>query len=134
MITVDYKDRTPIYMQIIKNVEKLIALGVLKKDEKLPSVRNLATELSINPNTIQKAYSQLEAKGSIYIVKGVGNFVSQSNKEAKDNYLDKAYEEIEKKLLDAINYGLDEKTYNKWEKKLRSVFENDYSKKCDKKI
>lgn len=76
MITIDYKDRTPIYEQLIKNIENLIAMGAFAKDDKLPSVRNLAIELSINPNTIQKAYTKLEEKGLIYTVTGVGKFIS----------------------------------------------------------
>ena len=65
MFSIDYRSRTPIYRQIIDNVENLAARGVLQPDGQLPSVRSLAVELSINPNTIAKAYSELEAKGII---------------------------------------------------------------------
>lgn len=76
MIWIDYKDATPIYEQIVSRFKNLIARGALKPDEKMPSVRTLAMELSINPNTIQKAYAQLEQQGFIYTVKGRGNFVA----------------------------------------------------------
>ena len=75
MIVIDYKDKRPLYEQIYAKFRNLIILNVLEKDVQLPSVRNLAMELSINPNTIQKAYALLEQNGFIYSVKGVGNFV-----------------------------------------------------------
>ncbi len=76
MILIDYKDTRPIYEQIVERYKTLILKGALQSDEQLPSVRNLAMELSINPNTIQKAYAELERQGFIYTVKGRGNFVS----------------------------------------------------------
>ena len=65
MILIDYKSRTPIYEQIIENVKTLIVSGVLERDQQLPSVRQLAQELAINPNTIQRAYQELEREGII---------------------------------------------------------------------
>lgn len=76
MIFIDYRDTRPIYEQVTERFKTLILRGVLCPDEKLPSVRNLAVDLSINPNTIQRAYSELERQGYIYTVKGKGNFVS----------------------------------------------------------
>lgn len=76
MIVIDYKDKRPIYEQIIEKYENLIIRGVLEGGSKLPSVRSLAIELSINPNTIQKAYVELERSGYIYSVKGKGNYVN----------------------------------------------------------
>lgn len=78
MIILDLKDARPLYEQIVDRFKHLILCGALQEDEKLPSVRNLAMELSINPNTIQKAYGELEREGYIYSVKGRGNFVSSS--------------------------------------------------------
>lgn len=78
MIFIDYKDTNPIYEQITEKFKTLILKGALLPDEKMPSVRNLAVELSINPNTIQRAYGELERQGYIYTVKGKGNFVSDS--------------------------------------------------------
>lgn len=76
MIVIDYKDNRPIYEQIVEKFQNLILKGVLQENDKIPSVRALAMELSINPNTIQRAYAELEREGFIYTVKGRGNFVS----------------------------------------------------------
>ena len=78
MILIDYKSRTPIYEQIIENVKTLIVSGVLQRDDQLPSVRQLAPALAINPNTIQRAYQELEREGIIYSLKGRGSFVGSS--------------------------------------------------------
>lgn len=76
MITVDMRDRKPIYEQLIDNIRTLAVQGHLKPDEHLPSVRQLAAELAINPNTIQKAYAELERQNVIYSLPGRGNFIS----------------------------------------------------------
>ncbi len=78
MIVIDYKDRRPIYEQVEERFEELILKGGLMPQEQLPSVRNLAIELSINPNTIQRAYMELERKGFIYTVKGRGSFIADT--------------------------------------------------------
>ena len=75
MVHVDYRDARPIYAQIIDGFREQIATGVLQPGEKLPSVRELAATLAINPNTIQRAYRQLEAEGWIATVPGKGCFV-----------------------------------------------------------
>ena len=76
MLTLNYRDSRPIYEQIKDGLRRMIVTGAMKQDEKLPSVRSLATQLSINPNTIQRAYNELEAEGYIYSVAGKGSFVS----------------------------------------------------------
>ena len=78
MITLNYRDSKPIYEQVKDGFRKLILSGVLATDERLPSVRELAAQLTINPNTIQKAFSLLEQEGYIYPVKGRGNFVADT--------------------------------------------------------
>ena len=83
MILIDYKSRKPIYEQIIDNIKGLIVSGVLQRDEQLPSVRQLAQELAINPNTIQKAYAELERQGVLYSLKGRGSFVGSSLQELR---------------------------------------------------
>lgn len=79
MILIDYKDRRPIYEQVVGRFQELILKGVFEPDSQIPSVRNLAMELSINPNTIQRAYAELERKGYIYSVKGRGSFIAADN-------------------------------------------------------
>ncbi|MBR6332730.1 MAG: GntR family transcriptional regulator [Dehalococcoidales bacterium] len=76
MITLNYRDSAPIYAQIKENLRHQIISGILTPGEKLPSVRELATQLSINPNTIQRAYNELELEGFIVSVLGKGNYVS----------------------------------------------------------
>ena len=76
MISINYRDPTPIYGQVKEGFIRLIITGALKTDEQLPSVRELAAQLSINPNTIQSAYRELENEGYIYRVAGKGSFVS----------------------------------------------------------
>lgn len=78
MILLDYQDRRPLYEQIVEKYRLLILKGVLSSGERMPSVRQLAVELSINPNTIQRAYMELEQQGLIYPVKGKGNYVADS--------------------------------------------------------
>ena len=80
MIALDYRDRRPLYEQIIEWFQDLMYQEVLKENEKLPSVRSLAMELSINPNTIQRAYTELERQRFIYSVKGKGSFVADSGR------------------------------------------------------
>ena len=76
LIGLNYRDSRPIYEQIKDGLKKLIVTGGLAADERLPSVRALATQLSINPNTIQRAYNELEGEGYIYSIPGKGSFAS----------------------------------------------------------
>jgi GntR family transcriptional regulator len=76
MFNLDVRSRKPIYEQLVEKIKELIINDILTKDEQLPSVRVLAQQLTINPNTIQKAYRELEIQGYIYSIKGKGNFVS----------------------------------------------------------
>ena len=75
MITVDFRSRVPIFEQIVQSVEELVLRGMMKPDEQMPSVRALSAELGINPNTIQKAYAELERRGVIYSAATRGSFV-----------------------------------------------------------
>lgn len=98
MIQLDLQSRVPIYEQLVKNIIRLKSLGVLKPESQLPSVRSLATELGVNPNTVQKAYQTLEARGIIFSVSGRGSFISSS--ESVDNELRLA---AEKSLKSAVS-------------------------------
>ena len=77
MFVVDVISRVPVYEQIIKQVEELVLTGILKEGDKLPSVRSLSVKLSINPNTIQKAYTELDRRQLIITVPGKGSFISE---------------------------------------------------------
>ena len=76
MFTLDYKSRKPLYDQLSESVERMAACGVLSEGSRLPSVRALAEELAINPNTVQKAYRMLEQNGIIQTVPGKGSFLA----------------------------------------------------------
>jgi GntR family transcriptional regulator len=76
MIEIDPKSRQSIYEQVVDKLRALIAAGVIAPDEKLPSVRDLSKQLTVNPNTVQKAFSELERQGYIYTTAGVGSFAS----------------------------------------------------------
>lgn len=81
MFHIDPLSRQPVYEQLIEQLEKLVLTDLLPPKSQLPSVRSLSMELSINPNTIQKAYSELDVRGIIYSVPGIGCFVSQNAKD-----------------------------------------------------
>ncbi|MGN0292123.1 MAG: GntR family transcriptional regulator [Lachnospiraceae bacterium] len=98
MLTLNYRDAKPIYIQIQEGLKKLIISGALEKNEKLPSVRELAGSLAINPNTIQRAYRELEAEGYLYSVSGKGTFVSpdiQVDEDKKKELLEQFDETVE---------------------------------------
>ena len=76
MLFLDYQDRRPIYEQIVEKFRMLILSGAVEPSSKMPTVRQLAVELSINPNTIQRAYNELEGEGYIYSVPGKGSFAA----------------------------------------------------------
>ncbi|MBQ4482867.1 MAG: GntR family transcriptional regulator [Lachnospiraceae bacterium] len=105
---VDFRDKRPIYEQIVSGIGDEIIRGILTPDEPLPSVRNLAMELSINPNTIQKAYRQLEIEGYTYSVPGRGNFVCnvESVREMKKKDIIKKITEL---IKDAKELGITDK-------------------------
>lgn len=105
MIILDYKDRRPIYEQVIEKLEELMLLGVLKENDPLPSVRSLATDLSINPNTIQRAYAELERRGCIYVVKGKGSFVAE-NSAMRENKKKELLVQVSEMIDEAIRLGI----------------------------
>ncbi len=76
MITVNYRDSRPIYLQVKEGYIRLIATGALRTGDKMPSVRELASDLAVNPNTIQRAYRELESEGFIETIAGKGCFVA----------------------------------------------------------
>ena len=83
MININYRDRRPIFEQVKDGFRNLIISGVLREGERIPSVRDLASQLAINPNTIQRAYRELEIDGYICTVPGKGSFVSQRDEAAE---------------------------------------------------
>ena len=105
MILLDYRDKRPIYEQIVDKLERLIVGGGLEANYKMPSVRSLALELSVNPNTIQRAYAQLEHEGYIYTVSGRGSFVAHEC-EWRSGKVAEVTKELEEVLVKAKEVGM----------------------------
>ena len=97
MIVLDYRDKRPIYEQVVEKLEHLIICGGMEANSKLPSVRSLAMELSVNPNTIQRAYAQLEQDGYIYTILGRGNYVTDKSEWQKGHF-----ESLKKDFLELL--------------------------------
>ncbi len=107
LIYVDLRSRTPIFEQIIECVRDLVIRGILQPDEHLPSVRVLAAELAINPNTIQKAYGELERQGVIYSLAGRGNFVASDISALTGKHHEKLLQNIQDSIKAAGEYGVE---------------------------
>ena len=101
MIQLNYRDSKPIYEQIKDGLKRLVITGAIATDEKLPSVRELASQLAINPNTIAKAFRELEQEGYIYTIKGRGSFAADRKdiSAGRNDELLKKFDEIVKELL-----------------------------------
>ena len=105
MILLDYRDKRPIYEQVVEKLERLIVSGGLEPLTKMPSVRSLAMELSVNPNTVQRAYAQLEQDGYLYTVSGRGSFVTAEN-EWRESKQGKVLQEWKSVTLQAKEAGV----------------------------
>lgn len=121
MFEIDLKDRRAIYQQIIDKFKQLIIKDILKHDDKIPSVRELAKQLTINPNTIQKAYRELERQGYIYSVKGRGNFVCSGIKRVDDAKVEDLKKQIEKNVSELMYIGVEKKELIKL---IEKIYEN----------
>jgi len=106
LITVRQADPRPIYVQIVDEVRRGIATGLLAADEALPSVRQLAVELRINPNTVAQAYRELERDGVVEVRRGQGTYVVQAHANARQRR-ELAHDVAARALRDAYRHGLD---------------------------
>ena len=114
-IKIDNASDRPVYQQIIDQVKRDIALGRLAKDEKLPTVRQLAGQLAINPNTIAKAYQQMEREGIITTKPGAGTFAANLDSELSESVKKKLIsEDLERAAVDAFHMQIDNNTLLKW--------------------
>lgn len=104
MFSVNYKDPRPIYEQVKDSLRRAILSGALATDEKVPSVREAAAQLVINPNTIQKAYRELESEGYIYSVPGRGSFVSNCS-EARSQRKQELFCQLDKTVGELLLAG-----------------------------
>lgn len=101
MVQLNYRDAKPIYEQIKDGLRKLVVSNALSTGDKLPSVRELASQLAINPNTIQRAYRELESEGYIYTIVGKGTFVAESRniRNTREKELITEFDELVTELL-----------------------------------
>ena len=105
MILLDYRDSRPIYEQVQDGLRKLMVSGVLQEGEKLPSVRALASQLAINPNTIQRAYEALEREGYVYSIGGKGSFVAP-RREVDNGRKDELLKQLDAAVKELLFLGL----------------------------
>lgn len=94
MINLDYTKRTPIYEQIVEEIEKYVSLGILKEKEQIMSIRDLASHLGINPNTVKKAYTILESKNVITSISTKGTFIKENASLVKEQTINTYFNEI----------------------------------------
>ena len=116
-INIDPSSGLPIYIQIAQQIKTAVAMGRLQPEDPLPSVRQLAVDLAVNPNTVARAYLDLEIEGVIYKRQGAGTFVSGRGVEMSKNERRRVLTELfEKVLVEGVNLGMDER-------ELRETFE-----------
>lgn len=108
MFQLDLTSRKSIYEQIVDGCKELIVAGVLAPNDKLPSVRELSATLTVNPNTIQKSYRELEQKGWIYTVSGLGCFVSENAHLPQEEQTKELYEKIKSTIRELLFLGVSE--------------------------
>ena len=108
-INLDYQSRIPIYEQIVNNIEKYVAVGILREKSQIPSIRELANNLGINPNTVKKAYDILDNRGVIMTISTKGTFISNNTKMVLENKIDKEINLIKDKIRELENMGISKK-------------------------
>ncbi len=113
MINLDYQSRTPIYEQIVEEIERYVAIGILKPEEQLPSVRDMATTLGINPNTVKKAYTELERRGVTVTISTKGTFIAYDTKKIVEEKIEEKLNEIRKIIKEIKQLGLTEEEIKK---------------------
>jgi len=106
LISLDYRSGQPLYYQVVEGFKRLILSGVIGENEKLPSVRELASTLAINPNTIQRAYRELEAEGYVGTSPGKGIFAVGSD-DLRERDVEAIYETIRSEIQKLLDYGRD---------------------------
>ncbi len=112
-INIDYQSRVPIYEQVVLEIEKMVALGVLNPGEQISSIRDLACELGINPNTVKKAYDILENKNIIVSKSTKGSFIADDVTGAKEAKVESIIKEIKTKIEELENIGMSKEEIKK---------------------
>ena len=109
MIVIDYQSRTPIYEQIVMEIERYVALGVYKPKQQIESIRELATSLGINPNTVKKAYDELERRGTIITISTKGTFIAEDIKKLLKNKIGERIKKIQEEVKELEKLGVSKK-------------------------
>lgn len=126
MITIDLMSRTPIYEQIYYRIIELIIKGTLKENDQIPSVRSLAKDTGVNPNTVAKAYQELERNGVIYSLSGRGSFIAKTNESIIKEFI---LTDFDNSVTKALNGGATseelKQRVDKINNDLKGVNEND---------
>ena len=129
MIQLNYRDPRPIYEQVKDGIRKLAYSGVIGPDEKLPSVRELAMKLAINPNTISRAYKDLEQEGFLYTVTGKGTFINQEY-DLNDSRKEELWLQFDKAARGLIELAV---TKEEFEKRMAALYGVDLTNMGEKK-
>jgi GntR family transcriptional regulator len=106
LVTLSSDDGRPVFRQIVDEIQRAVAIGLLKPDEPLPAVRQLASELKLNANTVQHAYRALEAEGTVYVKRGLGTFVSPQARVPAGRQATVARQLAERMLREAYRHGI----------------------------
>ena len=106
MIVIDYQSRTPIYEQIVLEIERYVVLGVYKPKQQIESIRELATSLGINPNTVKKAYDELERRGTIITISTKGTFISENTQSLLKNKIEEKIKNIQEEIKELEKLGI----------------------------
>lgn len=106
MINLDYQSRMPIYEQIVQEIERFVALEILKPEEQIPSIREMAATLGVNPNTVKKAYDILESRGVIVTLSTKGTFITPKTDKILKASIDEKIEKIKKDIKEIEKYGI----------------------------
>lgn len=119
VISIETLDRRPIYEQLVESIRQNVLHGIMTPGEQLPSVRSLALELAINPNTIQRAYTELERLGIITSIPGRGSFIADNVNELAAHNRQKLIDELKRTLTEVRDAGV---SYSEAEKLIRLVW------------
>jgi GntR family transcriptional regulator len=122
MFGISLDNRSPIHEQLTKKITDMILSGVLEENEPLPSVRELAAELGVNPNTIQKAYSELERVGATYSVNGKGRFVTDNAEGVRKLKVKEKNETLARDVKDLIKLGV---SYTEVIEEIRKIYDKE---------
>ncbi|MEB1806326.1 MAG: GntR family transcriptional regulator [Bacillaceae bacterium] len=115
LLRIDPKSNVPLYEQIIMQIKELRAKGIIQANEKLPSVRELSSQIVINPNTVSKAYKELERQGIIVTIRGKGTFIAEGEAiEASEKEREKMKKSLEQLVIDSVYLGITKEELQQW--------------------